>query len=83
MVTPQLARIVERVSTETNPQALLRLPQVLALIPVSKSTWWNGVKNGKFPRPIKLTERTTCWRARDILAFIEKAALTGGHDDER
>ncbi|HVN89192.1 MAG TPA: AlpA family phage regulatory protein [Candidatus Binataceae bacterium] len=54
--------------------ALLRLPQVLTLIPVSKSTWWNGVRQGKFPRPVKLGQRTTCWRASDILALIDQAA---------
>jgi prophage regulatory protein len=41
------------------------------LIPVSKSTWWDGVKRGKFPKPIKLGRRITCWRLADILALIE------------
>jgi len=49
----------------------LRLPAVLALFPVSKSTWWNGVKDGKFPAPVKLTERTTAWRVEDIRKLIE------------
>ena len=48
----------------------LRLPAVLALFPVSKSTWWNGVKDGKFPAPVKLTERTTAWRVEDIRKLI-------------
>jgi len=55
-------------------QALLRLPEVLKLIPVSKSTWWNGVRTGKFPQPVKLGERTTCWRRSDILTLVEKGA---------
>lgn len=49
----------------------LRLPQVLKLFPVSRSTWWQGVKDGKFPKPVKLTERTTAWRAEDIRKLIE------------
>jgi prophage regulatory protein len=56
-----------------NPQpidGLLRLPQVLALIPISKSSWWQGVKNGRYPKPIKLNSRTTVWRASNIAAFI-------------
>jgi len=57
-----------------NPEGLIRLCGVLELVPVSKSTWWAGVKTGKFPKPVKLSERTTCWRASDILALIEKAA---------
>lgn len=55
------------------PAGLLRLPQVLALVPVSKSTLWAWCRQGKFPHPVKLSERTTCWRYSDILAFLEKA----------
>lgn len=50
----------------------LRLPEVLKLFPVSKSTWWQGVRDGKFPTPVKLTERTTAWRNEDIRALLEK-----------
>ncbi len=52
---------------------LYRLPQVLDLIPVSKSTWWQGVKDGIFPQPIKLTPRTSCWLADEIHGLIDKA----------
>ncbi len=47
-----------------------RLPQVLAVIPVSKSTWWAGIKAGKFPAPVKLGPRTTAWRVSEIRALI-------------
>lgn len=40
------------------------------LIPVSKSTWWEGVKSGRFPQPVKLGPRITAWRIEDIRAFI-------------
>jgi predicted DNA-binding transcriptional regulator AlpA len=53
-------------------QKLLRLKQVLEVIPVSKSAWWAGVKSGRFPQSLKLGERTTCWRASDIQALIER-----------
>ncbi|MDL2279920.1 AlpA family phage regulatory protein [Desulfovibrio sp. OttesenSCG-928-G11] len=49
----------------------LRLPQVLALIPISKSVWWEGCKTGRFPKPVKLGPRTTAWRAEDIAALME------------
>ncbi len=52
--------------------ALLRLPQVLALIPVSRSAWWAGCKSGRYPKPVKLGPRTTAWRASDIAALLEK-----------
>jgi predicted DNA-binding transcriptional regulator AlpA len=44
-------------------------------IPVSKSTWWAGVKDGRFPKPLKLGPRVTVWRAEDILALLK----TGSH----
>ena len=52
--------------------ALLRLPQVLALSPVSRSAWWAGCKSGRYPKPVKLGPRTTAWRAADIAALLEK-----------
>jgi predicted DNA-binding transcriptional regulator AlpA len=56
----------------------VRLPQVLTHIPVSRSTWWAGVKSGKYPAPIKLGENTTAWKAEDIHALIAKLAKQGG-----
>jgi predicted DNA-binding transcriptional regulator AlpA len=65
----------------------LRLPQIIgnakaeppipAVIPVGKSTWWQGVKDGRFPKPVKLGPRTTAWRVEDIRALIER--LTTEH----
>jgi len=64
----------------------LRLPQIVgkpstataaaipALIPVCKSTWWAGVRSGRFPQPVKLGERITAWRVEDIRALIEQVA---------
>ena len=50
--------------------AFLRLPQVLAIVPVSKSAWWEGCRTGRFPRPVKLGPRTTAWRAEDIEKLV-------------
>lgn len=52
----------------------LRLKSIIAPngpIPVSKSTWWAGVKDGRFPKPVKLGERITVWRVEDIRALLE------------
>ncbi len=46
-------------------------PPIPAIIPVSKSTWWAGVKSGRFPQPIKLGPRITAWRVEDIRKLIE------------
>jgi predicted DNA-binding transcriptional regulator AlpA len=60
--------------------SLLRLPQVLALIPVSRSTWWAGCKSGRFPKPVKIGPRTSAWRGSDILAVLEK--ITSGETEK-
>lgn len=51
---------------------LIRLSTVLQFVPVSKSTWWAGVSSGKFPQPIKLGARTTCWYVDDIRKIVCK-----------
>jgi predicted DNA-binding transcriptional regulator AlpA len=48
-------------------------PPVPPIIPVSKSTWYAGVKSGRFPAPVKLGPRTTTWRESEINAIIESA----------
>lgn len=40
-------------------------------IPVGKSTWWDGVRSGRYPAPVKLGPRITAWRVEDIRALIE------------
>ena len=49
----------------------VRIGTVLTFIPVGKSTWWAGVKSGRYPKPIKLGPKVTAWRAEDIHALIE------------
>ena len=44
-------------------------------IPVSRSTWWQGVKDGRFPRPVKLGPKTTAWRWTDIRALAERGVV--------
>ena len=52
---------------QTLPETgFLRLPEVLKFIPVSKSTFWAGIKTGRFPKPQKISPRITVWRAEDI-----------------
>jgi predicted DNA-binding transcriptional regulator AlpA len=55
----------------------VRLKQILGPIgpiPVSKSTWWAGVKSGRYPKPVKLGRRITAWRAEDIRKLIDDGA---------
>ena len=55
--------------------ALLRLPEVLALILIGKSTWWAGVKSGRYPKTIKLGPGITAWRSADVRALIAVGVL--------
>jgi prophage regulatory protein len=61
-------------STQFPDTGFVRLPAVLAVFPVSRSTWWQGVKDGKFPKPHKLGPRVTAWKAEDIRALIVRIA---------
>jgi prophage regulatory protein len=58
---------------QTLPETgFMRLPQVLAVIPVGKSCWWEGVKSGRYPKSVKLSARCTAWKAEDIHALIKR-----------
>jgi len=50
----------------------IRLPAVLAIIPICKSTFYAGIKQGRYPAPVKLSERTSAWRVEDIRNLIER-----------
>jgi len=41
---------------------------------ISKSTWWSGIKAGRYPKPVKLGPRITAWRVEDIRALIDRCA---------
>ena len=50
--------------------AFVRLPTILKLLPISKSTWLTGVKSGHFPKGVRLGKRITAWRVEDIRNLI-------------
>lgn len=57
---------------------LLRLKEVLQYIPVGKSTWWAGVRSGRFPPPVRLGPRTTTWKFSAIMKLVVNGE--GSHD---
>ncbi len=59
----------------------VRLPQVLSVIPVGKTCWWEGVKTGRYPKPVKLSARCTAWKAEDIRELIHR--LSGEPPEEK
>lgn len=47
-------------------------PPIPAVIPVGKSTWWEGVRSGRYPQPVRtLGRRITAWKVESIRALIE------------
>ena len=58
--------------TTTLPETgYVRLPQILAVMPICAATWWNWVKSGRAPKPVNLGPRVTAWRASDIRVMLE------------
>lgn len=55
-------------------KALLRLPRVLSLVGISRSSWWAGVKSGRFPAGIKVSPRVTAWRTSSISELLDRLA---------
>ncbi|MCI1005188.1 AlpA family phage regulatory protein [Herbaspirillum sp. C7C8] len=58
--------------TQHDEDALLRLPAVLNLIPVGRSTWYAGINDGRYPEPVRLGRRCVAWRMRDIQKVLNQ-----------
>jgi prophage regulatory protein len=58
----------------------IRLSQIIgnkkagipAILPIGRSTFLNGVREGKYPQPVKLSARSVGWKISDILELVEK-----------
>ncbi len=46
-----------------------------AILPISKSSFWAGIRSGRFPKPIKLGKRTTVWRVEDIRSLLNREVI--------
>jgi len=64
--------------TRSTPDPLLPLPEVLAIVGVSPSTWWAGIAEGRFPPPVKCGRRSF-WPQSAIAEFIENLKRSGGY----
>lgn len=59
------------------PQALpeigfLSINRVLAVVPVSKSTWWQGIRDARYPAPVRISQNRVAWRVEDIRALVDR-----------
>jgi prophage regulatory protein len=64
--------IPERVALPLDDDACVRLPTVLRVYPVGRTSWWRGVAAGRYPRPVKLSPRVDAWRAGDIRQLLAR-----------
>ncbi|WOH37682.1 AlpA family phage regulatory protein [Thalassotalea fonticola] len=47
------------------------IPPIPAIFPIGKSSWWLGIKQGRYPKPVKLGPNTTAWKVEDIKRLID------------
>ena len=65
--------VMDKLETLKLPETgFLRLPEVLKFIPVHRTTWYEGIKAGRYPAGVKLTERCRAWHAEDIRTLINR-----------
>jgi len=62
------------------PQALpktgyIRLALHITFIPFSKSTIWRKSKAGTFPKPVKISENVTAWKAEEIHEWMNEKGM--------
>jgi prophage regulatory protein len=63
--------IMNNMNPQTPPITLMRIPQILKVMPVSKSKFWLMVQKGEFPKPIKIG-RSSFWTIEQVQAFIRE-----------
>jgi prophage regulatory protein len=70
-----LMRVSDQTRNSLPDEGLVRLNFILAPkgpLPISRSTWWKGVAEGRYPRPVKLAPRISAWPVEDIRKLIEQ-----------
>jgi len=51
-------------------------PPTQGLLPISKSAWWDGIKEGRYPAPYKIGKRSVAWRLDDIQSLLDSFERT-------
>ncbi len=59
----------------------LRIKEVLARLSISRSSFLDGCRTGRFPQPVKIGPRTTVWKSEEIDAFIENLGKQGANNE--
>jgi predicted DNA-binding transcriptional regulator AlpA len=72
------AELEEKSGLKSNKKPKRAREAIAPIIPISRSQWWAGVQNGRYPKPIKMGPRITAWKASDIQALVEQLNNGGG-----
>lgn len=51
-------------------EGFVRIGTILQIIPISKSSWWDGIDKGIYPKPVKIGKRVSAWKVEDIRTLI-------------
>ena len=81
---PKLKKYIDKrieakmdVAPDIPKEGFLRLQDIVKnpnnphpLIPISRAGWYAGIKEGKYPKPVRLSARAVAWRREDIVAIM-------------
>jgi prophage regulatory protein len=65
-------------SNSNSEVTLMRIPQILEVMPISKSKFWLMVQKGEFPKPIKI-RRSSFWTIEQVQTFIREKTRQSSH----
>ena len=49
-----------------------RKRDIKGVIPMGRTAWYKGIKEGRYPRPVKISERSVAWKSEDIDALVAR-----------
>ncbi|MBC7980300.1 MAG: AlpA family phage regulatory protein [Armatimonadetes bacterium] len=63
------------------PEVYLRLHQILAAIPVSRSTWYRGIRSGRYPMQVRISANIVGWKQSEIARLVESFDSTDAKNE--
>jgi prophage regulatory protein len=82
---PHRNRDAARAHPESKAPGLSRLKSIIkpgGPLEIGRSTWWAGVKSGRFPSPLRFSSRLVLWRDTDIQRLIENGVTNDERDED-
>ena len=54
-----------------------RKRKIKGVLPMGRTSWYKGIKEGIYPAPVKLSERSVAWKSEDIEALLARISAGG------